>query len=109
MIIYVAENAIGDTMISEEAQKILLNCNTEKAFLSLSYAEKIVLDTELIGNNRLHDNNKFLGKDNNTVFWTFNLPCFHSCPEKTAICARGCYQRPVEAMIQGKGKDSQGV
>lgn len=37
------------------------------------------------------------------------MPCFYSCPEKTAICANGCYQRPVEAMIQGEGKESQVV
>jgi hypothetical protein len=96
-------------MISEEAQKILLKCNTEKDFLTLSSDEKTVLRNEIKGVNRLHDNNKFLGKDKNTVFWTFNLPCCYTCPERTAICEKGCYQRPVEAMIQGEGKESQVV
>ncbi len=93
-------------MITERVQEILLKCNTEASFLELSDDDKEALDNEIKKNKRLSCDNKFLGRNEEIIFWVFNLPRILTCPERTKICEKECYQGPVENILKGKGKNS---
>lgn len=88
-----------------ELNKVLESYKTIDDFRNLSFD----VITEVNSNKRkmLQPSNSFLGSTKNIKFWVFNLPRLITCPGRTPICTRDCYQIDPEQMLKGKDQDSK--
>ncbi|MDO5406638.1 MAG: hypothetical protein Q4F28_04835 [Eubacteriales bacterium] len=91
--------------MNENTRKILEKCMTIEAFMRLSPDERTELLKEENGK-MLSTKNSFLGKADDVRFEIFDLPCLLTCPERTDICEKSCYEISVEKMHKGEGRDS---
>lgn len=88
-----------------EARGILEKCNKESDFSELSIGEKEILLSQ-IGRRRLKTQNSFLGSTREVSYRIFDLPKEITCPGRTPICEKECYQDACEKMHKGEGHDS---
>ena len=92
-------------MVEEKVREKLEECKKLGHFIGMSAGER----KKLVGNDSvkmLTRGNKFLGKNCCAGFRVFNLPQGITCPERTAICCKHCYQRQPEGMMKAEGRDS---
>lgn len=93
--------------MDSKTEAILKRCTSVEAIKCLSDEEKEILRNQADKNDRMQCNNEFLGSNEMVKFFTFNLPRIMTCPGRTSICERGCYQSISEEMLKAGERDSQ--
>lgn len=91
--------------MNEELRKKLEGLKVLEDFLGLTEAELDALAAQ-DSVKMLTGQNGFLGRSNNVIFRSFDLPRLITCPEATCKCIEKCYQISVEKRHRAAGRDS---